>query len=57
LKAELARRSPADMHGYIGGKTEFILRILGEIGLSEEECAEIRRVNQTNNVERPERAF
>jgi len=54
LKAELARRFPGDIDSYIVGKTEFILRILGEIGLSEEECAEIRRINQMSNVVRPD---
>lgn len=52
LKASLARRSPADIDSYIAGKTEFILRILGEIGLSEDELAEIRRINQVDDVVR-----
>lgn len=53
LKASLARRFPADIDRYIVGKTDFILRILGEIGLSEMELAAIRRINQMDNVGRP----
>ena len=48
LKAALVRQFPADIDSYIVGKTEFILRILGEIGLNEDELAEIRRINQMN---------
>lgn len=54
LKASLARRFPADIDSYIVGKTDFILRILGEIGLSELELAAIRRINQMDNVVRPD---
>jgi GrpB-like predicted nucleotidyltransferase (UPF0157 family) len=57
LKAELARRFSGDMDGYSVGKTEFILRILGEVGLSEAECAEIRRINQMSGVVRPSPAL
>lgn len=53
LKAALAHRFPEDINNYIAGKTEFILGILREIGLSEEECAEIRRINPMNNVVLP----
>ena len=53
LKAGLARRFPEDMDGYIAGKTEFILHILAKTGLSEEECAETRRINQGNRVDWP----
>ena len=53
LKTSLARRFPADMDSYIAGKTDFILRILGEIGLSEMELAAIRRINQMDNFVRP----
>lgn len=53
LKASLARRFPADIDSYIVGKTDFVLRILGEIGLSEMELAAIRRINQMDNVVRP----
>lgn len=54
LKASLARRFPADIDSYIVGKTDFILRILGEIGMSELELAEIRRINEMDNVVRPD---
>lgn len=53
LKASLARRFPEDIDRYIVGKTDFVLRILGEIGLSETELAAIRRINQLDNVVRP----
>ena len=53
LKASLARRFPADIDSYIAGKTEFILRILGEIGLNEDELAEIKRINQMDHVAHP----
>jgi GrpB-like predicted nucleotidyltransferase (UPF0157 family) len=54
LKASLARRFPADIDSYIVGKTDFVLRILGEIGFSEEELAAIRRINQRDNLVRPD---
>jgi len=54
LKASLALRFPADMDSYVIGKTDFILRILEEIGFSEEELAEIRRINQMDNLVRPQ---
>jgi GrpB-like predicted nucleotidyltransferase (UPF0157 family) len=54
LKASLATRFPADIDSYIVGKTEFILRILGEIGLNKDELTEIRRINQMDNVVRVE---
>jgi GrpB-like predicted nucleotidyltransferase (UPF0157 family) len=57
LKASLATRFPTDIDSYIVGKTEFILRILGEIGLSEDEIAAIRRINQMDNVARPDPAL
>ncbi len=53
LKASLAIRFPTDIDSYIVGKSEFILRTLGEIGLSENELTEIRRINQMDNVVRP----
>lgn len=46
LKASLARRFPDDMDGYVAGKTEFLLGILAQAGLTEAELAEVRRVNQ-----------
>ena len=53
LKASLAIRFPTDIDSYIVGKSEFILHILGEIGLGEDELTEIRRINQMDNVVRP----
>jgi GrpB-like predicted nucleotidyltransferase (UPF0157 family) len=53
LKASLAGRFPEDIDSYIGGKTEFILGVLREIGLTEDELAEIRRINQIENLLRP----
>ena len=54
LKASLARRFPADIDSYIVGKTDFVLRILAEIGMSEMELAAIRRINQMDNLVRPD---
>lgn len=54
LKASLARRFPDDIDSYIVGKTEFVLRILREIGLNEAELGEIRRINQMENLVRPD---
>jgi GrpB-like predicted nucleotidyltransferase (UPF0157 family) len=53
LKASLARRFPADVDSYLVGKIDFILRVLEEIGLSETELNEIRRINRIDNVVRP----
>ncbi len=53
LKSKLARRFPEDMGRYIRGKTAFILRVLAESGLTEDELAEIRRINRMGNVVRP----
>jgi GrpB-like predicted nucleotidyltransferase (UPF0157 family) len=52
LKASLARRFPEDIDSYIMGKTEFILRILQDIGLTEREITEMRRINQIENLVR-----
>ena len=46
LKATLASRFPEDIDAYIAGKTEFILAILRKIGLTHEELAAIRSINQ-----------
>ena len=46
LKEKLARRFPEDIDSYIAGKTEFILGILGQIGLTGDELAAIRAINQ-----------
>lgn len=53
LKTSLARRFPEDIDSYIVGKTDFVLRILGEIGLSEMERTAIRGINQMDNLVRP----
>ena len=52
VKAELARRFPADIDSYIVGKTEFILGILGAIGFSEAELAAIRGINEPPTSDR-----
>jgi GrpB-like predicted nucleotidyltransferase (UPF0157 family) len=57
LKTSLARRFPSNIDRYLVGKTELILRILGEIGLKEDELAQIRRINQMDNVVRPNPAL
>lgn len=54
LKASLARRFPEDIDSYIVGKTEFILGLLEEIGLDKDELAELRRINQMDNLVRPD---
>jgi GrpB-like predicted nucleotidyltransferase (UPF0157 family) len=54
LKASLAIRFPADLDSSIVGKTEFILHILEKIGLSKDELTAIRRINQIDNVVRPD---
>src|SRR5436309_1328408 len=56
LKSALARRFPEDIDNYIAGKTDFILGILGTIGLREDELAEIKRINQMENLVRPNTA-
>jgi GrpB-like predicted nucleotidyltransferase (UPF0157 family) len=56
LKASLARRFPTDMDSYIDGKTDFVLRILAAIGLSEKELAAIRSINQMDNLVQPDQA-
>jgi GrpB-like predicted nucleotidyltransferase (UPF0157 family) len=53
LKTSLARRFPEDIDSYVVGKTNFVLRILGEIGLSEMELAAIRSINQMDSLVRP----
>jgi GrpB-like predicted nucleotidyltransferase (UPF0157 family) len=46
LKASLAAKFPEDMDAYIAGKTEFILAILRQIGLTDEELASIQATNR-----------
>ena len=50
LKEELARRFPDDIDAYIAGKTDFILGVLRTIGLTDEELAAIRAINQPDNL-------
>lgn len=45
LKSALAHRFPVDIDHYIAGKTEFILRILEQTGMTDAELAEARRIN------------
>jgi len=54
LKETLAKRFPDDIDSYIAGKSEFILGILRQIGLTDEELAAIRHVNIPENLARPE---
>jgi GrpB-like predicted nucleotidyltransferase (UPF0157 family) len=53
LKQTLAKRFPEDIDSYIEGKTEFILAILRKVGLTDEEVAAIRSINQRDNLARP----
>jgi ADP-dependent phosphofructokinase/glucokinase len=43
-----------DSDSYIAAKTDFILGILKQIGLNETELADIRRINQMENLARPD---
>ena len=45
LKEQLAKRFPRDMDSYIAGKTEFILGVLRQVGLTDDELASIRGMN------------
>ena len=45
LKQRLAAQFPHDMERYIAGKTECVLRMLQQVGLSDEELASIRAIN------------
>ena len=53
LKASLARRFPDDIDGYIAGKTEYIIGILRQVGLTDDELAAIRSINRLENLARP----
>ncbi len=46
LKQQLARHHADDMTRYVAGKTDFILAALQRVGLTDEELAAIRAVNQ-----------
>ena len=50
LKARLAKQFPEDIDSYIAGKTEFILGILHDVGLTDDELAAIRSINQPENL-------
>lgn len=52
LKAELARKFPGDIDAYIMGKTPFVLGVLEKIGFTADEIAEIKRINQIENLKR-----
>jgi GrpB-like predicted nucleotidyltransferase (UPF0157 family) len=53
LKETLAERFPEDIGSYVAGKTEFILGILRHAGLTDEELAAIRSINQPETLARP----
>ena len=53
LKEMLAKRFPEDIDGYVAGKTEFILDVLRQIGLTDEEVGAIRQINEPENLTRP----
>lgn len=46
LKMRLAERFADDTDRYVDGKTEFILEVLRQIGLSQDELAAIERINR-----------
>ena len=46
LKKQLAARFPNDMDNYIDGKTDFVLGVLREMGLSDRQLAAIDAVNR-----------
>lgn len=45
IKKQLAARFPADIEGYIAGKTDFILAVLRNAGFTESELQAIRDAN------------
>lgn len=53
LKKGLAERYPDDIDSYIEGKTDFILRILREVGLTQEALEFIEQTNRMSNIARP----
>jgi GrpB-like predicted nucleotidyltransferase (UPF0157 family) len=53
LKEALAKQFPEDIDSYIAGKTDFILGILKQIGLTSEELVAIRGINQPETLARP----
>jgi GrpB-like predicted nucleotidyltransferase (UPF0157 family) len=46
LKKKLAARYPTDMDKYIEGKTDFILKVLREMGLTNQQLAAISAINR-----------
>ena len=46
LKKELAVRFPDDIDSYVFGKTDFVLQVLREAGLTPQQLADIERVNR-----------
>jgi GrpB-like predicted nucleotidyltransferase (UPF0157 family) len=46
LKSDLAAKFSDDIDAYIAGKAEFILAILRQMGLTDDELASIRSINQ-----------
>ncbi len=52
LKQTLAAQFPDDIDSYIAGKTTFILGILKQIGLTDEELATIRGINRPVSISR-----
>ncbi len=52
LKESLARQFPEDIDNYIAGKSEFILGVLKQVGLPDEDLAEITRINQPDSLAR-----
>jgi GrpB-like predicted nucleotidyltransferase (UPF0157 family) len=46
LKKQLAARFPSDMDAYIDGKTDFVLGVIKDMGLSDHQLAEIGAVNR-----------
>ena len=53
LKKQLAKRFPDDIDNYIAGKTDFVLGILAQLGLNDEELWTIRDINSLENLGRP----
>jgi GrpB-like predicted nucleotidyltransferase (UPF0157 family) len=46
LKKTLAANFPQDMDSYLDGKTDWIVRILREVGFSADELSTIERINR-----------
>jgi GrpB-like predicted nucleotidyltransferase (UPF0157 family) len=46
LKKSLAAKFPDDIDSYLDGKTDFILRILQEVGFTPDQLATIERINR-----------